>query len=143
MAAEARAKIIYERLINVTDDPGVKDALAFLMTREAAHQLSFEKALQSIRNNYPPGKLPPLPEYASTYYNMSEGDDIRGSWNSDRHFDYVADPQPAVDGGDGSVSVRLTAEQKALIKAMAERTESDPEGDPLTGAELGEGKKKP
>ena len=143
VAAEARAKIIYERLINVTDDPGVKDALAFLMTREAAHQLSFEKALQSIRNNYPPGKLPPLPEYASTYYNMSEGDDIRGSWNSDRHFDYVADPQPAVDGGDGSVSVRLTAEQKALVKAMAERTESDPEGDPLTGAELGEGKKKP
>lgn len=54
VAAEARAKIIYERLINVTDDPGVKDALAFLMTREAAHQLSFEKALQSIRNNFPP-----------------------------------------------------------------------------------------
>ncbi|VTP75556.1 Probable manganese catalase [Leclercia adecarboxylata] len=37
IAAEARAKIIYERLINVTDDVGVKDALAFLMTREAAH----------------------------------------------------------------------------------------------------------
>src|SRR5690606_40663154 len=63
IAAEARAKIIYERLINVTDDPGVKDALAFLMTREAAHQLSFEKALQSIRNNFPPGKLPPIEEY--------------------------------------------------------------------------------
>ncbi len=38
IAAEARAKIIYERLINVTDDPGIKDALAFLMTRELAHQ---------------------------------------------------------------------------------------------------------
>ena len=35
VAAEARAKIVYERLINVTDDHGVKDALAFLMTREA------------------------------------------------------------------------------------------------------------
>lgn len=43
VAAEARAKIVYERLINVTDDPGVKDALAFLMTREAAHQLSLRK----------------------------------------------------------------------------------------------------
>lgn len=43
VAAEARAKIIYERLINVTDDPGVKDALAFLMTREAAHQLSLRR----------------------------------------------------------------------------------------------------
>src|SRR3546814_7297809 len=27
IAAESRAKIIYERLINITDDPGVKDAL--------------------------------------------------------------------------------------------------------------------
>jgi hypothetical protein len=26
IAAEARAKIVYERLINVTDDPGVKEA---------------------------------------------------------------------------------------------------------------------
>lgn len=60
IAAEARAKIIYERLINLTDDPGVKDTLSFLMTREVAHQLSFEKALYSIRNNFPPGKLPPV-----------------------------------------------------------------------------------
>src|SRR4051812_25293398 len=45
IAAEARAKIIYERLISATDDPGVKDTLNFLMTREMAHQLSFEKAL--------------------------------------------------------------------------------------------------
>jgi len=44
IAAEARAKIVYERLINCTDDPGVKDALTFLMTREIAHQKSFEKA---------------------------------------------------------------------------------------------------
>jgi Mn-containing catalase len=33
IAAEARAKIIYERLINVTADPGIKEALGFLMTR--------------------------------------------------------------------------------------------------------------
>jgi Mn-containing catalase len=79
----------------------VKDALSFLMTREAAHMLSFEKALQSIRNNFPPGKLPPIEQYTNTYYNMSEGDDPRGSWNSDENFEYVADPQPAVDGGDG------------------------------------------
>jgi Mn-containing catalase len=32
-AAEARAKIVYERLINVTDDPGIQEALGFLMTR--------------------------------------------------------------------------------------------------------------
>ena len=49
IAAEARAKIVYERLINLTDDPGVKEALGFLMTREIAHQQSFEKALYSIQ----------------------------------------------------------------------------------------------
>ena len=48
IAAEARAKIIYERLINVTADPGVKEALGFLMTREIAHQKSFEKAFKKI-----------------------------------------------------------------------------------------------
>src|SRR5262245_39864732 len=37
IAAEARAKIVYERLINITADSGIKDALGFLMTREIAH----------------------------------------------------------------------------------------------------------
>ncbi|CAN7782946.1 manganese catalase family protein [Paraburkholderia hospita] len=54
IAAEARAKIVYERLINVTDDPGIQETLGFLMTREIAHQKSFEKALHSIQPNFPP-----------------------------------------------------------------------------------------
>ena len=33
IAAEARAKIVYERLIDFCDDVGTKDALQFLMTR--------------------------------------------------------------------------------------------------------------
>ena len=41
IAAEARAKIVYERLINFTDDPGTKDALQFLMTREITHMKAF------------------------------------------------------------------------------------------------------
>src|SRR5688572_28292167 len=71
IAAEARAKIIYERLINVTDDPGVKDALGFLMTREVAHQKSFENALYAIAPNFPPGKVPGMPEFTDKYYDMS------------------------------------------------------------------------
>ena len=137
IAAEARAKILYERLINMTDDPGVKDALGFLMTREVAHQMSFEKALYSIRNNFPPGKLPPVEQYAGVYYNMSEGGEVRGSWNSDQNFDYVANPAPAVDGGDGSASVMLPADQKANLDAMALRTASDPSVNPVTGTDLG------
>ena len=42
IAAEARAQVVYERLIALTDDPGVKEALGFLMTRDVAHQKSFE-----------------------------------------------------------------------------------------------------
>ncbi len=62
IAAEARAKIVYERLINVTDDPGIKETLGFLMTREIGHQKSFEKALHSIQPNFPQGKLPSVPQ---------------------------------------------------------------------------------
>ena len=137
IAAEARAKILYERLINMTDDPGVKDALGFLMTREVAHQISFEKALYSIRNNFPPGKLPPIEKYATTYFDMSEGGEVRGSWNSDENFDYVTNPQPAVDGGDGLASVVLPGPQQANLEAMKLRTASDPSVNPVTGTDLG------
>ena len=137
IAAEARAKLVYERLINVTDDPGIKDALGFLMTREVAHQKSFEKALYSIRNNFPPGKLPPVPEYANTYFNMSGEGEVRGSWNADENFNYVSNPQPAVDGGDGGASVALGGEQKSDLEAMMLRTQSSPDINPVTGADLG------
>ncbi|WP_165461476.1 manganese catalase family protein [Atlantibacter sp.] len=137
IAAEARAKIIYERLINMTDDVGVKDALGFLMTREVAHQISFEKALYSIRNNFPAGKLPPIEQYSNVYFNMSEGGDVRGSWNSDENFTYVADPQPAVDGGDGMASVQLPPSQQANLDSMIARTASDPSVNPVTGTDIG------
>lgn len=140
IAAEARAKILYERLINVTDDPGVKEALGFLMTREIAHQKSFEKALHSIQPNFPQGKLPGMPEFARTYFSMSNGEpNIRGAWNNAEDFDYVENPHPAVDGGDGTASVTLTAEDESTLQAMKLRTASDPTADPITGADLGSG----
>ncbi|OZI27736.1 Mn-containing catalase [Bordetella genomosp. 7] len=142
IAAEARAKIVYERLINVTDDPGVKEALGFLMTREVAHQLSFEKALYSMQPNFPPGKLPGDPRFARTYFDMSQGEgDMRGSWNSDANFDVVSDrdQQCAVDGGDGLANVGLSREELEALQAMAARTTSQPDADPMTGADLGSG----
>jgi Mn-containing catalase len=48
IAAEARAKIVYERLINFTDDAGTIDALQFLMTREITHMKAFTAALESL-----------------------------------------------------------------------------------------------
>jgi Mn-containing catalase len=142
IAAEARAKIIYERLINATDDPGVKEALGFLMTREIAHQQSFEKALYSMQPNFPPGKLQGMPQFTNVYFNMSQGEgDMRGPWNSDENFQYVSDrdQQHAVDGGDGRAQVQISAAEAAIVEKVALRTRSDPDSDPLTGAMLGTG----
>lgn len=140
IAAEARAKIVYERLINVTDDPGIKDALQFLMSRELAHQKSFEKALHSIQPNFPQGKLPGLPEFTDTYFNMSQGEgDVKGSWNDGGDWIYMESPQPAVDGGDGSASVELSSKDQETLAQMKERTMSDPTANPKTGADLGSG----
>lgn len=137
IAAEARAKIVYERLINVTDDPGIKDALGFLMSREIAHQMSFEKALHAIQPNFPQGKLPGDPELNHTYFNLSQGGEMRGAWNEGQDWVYVEEPQPAVDGGDGTASVELDEKATAVLEAMKNRTQSNPEAQPLTGAELG------
>jgi Mn-containing catalase len=138
IAAEARAKIVYERLMNVTDDPGVKEALGFLMTREIAHQLSFEKALHSIQPNFPQGKLPGMPEFTNKYFNLSEPG-LRGPWNEGGEWEYVESPTPAVDGGDGSASVVLDNADLDVLEAMKLRTASDPTADPVTGADLGSG----
>lgn len=140
IAAEARAKIVYERLINLTDDVGVKDALLFLMTREIAHQKSFEKALHSMQPNFPQGKLPGKPEFASVYFSMSQGEgDMRGPWNQGGEWEYVESPQPAVDGGDGLATVNLPAKDMKVVEQMVKRTASDPASNPLTGADLGSG----
>lgn len=140
IAAEARAKIIYERLINVTQDVGVCEALNFLMTREIAHQKSFEKALYSIEPNFPPGKLPGDENFANVYLNMSQGEgDQRGPWNSGDSWRYVEERKQhsAVDGGDGGAHVQLSRDEANTLRTSAERTRSNPTANPTTGAELG------
>jgi Mn-containing catalase len=142
IAAESRAKIIYERLINITDDPGIKEALGFLMTREVAHQKSFEKALYSIQDNFPPGKLPGIEKFANLYVNTSQGPgDMEGPWNSGPQWERIDDLEQAmaIDGGDGEASVELTAAEKKVLKKLAMRTMSSPDADPETGVDLGAG----
>lgn len=141
IAAEARAKIVYERLMNVTADAGVKEALGFLMTREIAHQKSFEKALYAISPNFPPGKRPGEPKFTNKYFNTSQGDggDVSGPWNSGPQWEVVSDreKQCAVDGGDGTASVALDRDEERQIESAAQRTKSRTDSDPMTGAELG------
>src|ERR1700739_4400169 len=72
IAAEARAKIVYERLISFTDDVGAKQALQFLMTREITHMKAFSAALESMEK--PPfsiGRLAVTPKLVNEYFNAS------------------------------------------------------------------------
>jgi len=142
IAAEARAKIVYERLINLTGDAGVREALGFLMTREIAHQKSFEKALYAIEPNFPPGKLPGDARYTDVYINLSQGAaDQRGPWNQGPQWNYVdpgQNPMPA-DGGPGDALADLDKDEEKALDAYAARTRSDPTRDVVTGADLGAG----
>ena len=99
IAAEARAKITYERLINFCDDPGTKDALTFLMTREITHMKAFMAGLDSLGlDPLEIGELPPDEEYVNQYYNDSTGEgdhgerDVRGPWNQGGDWKYVESP---------------------------------------------------
>jgi Mn-containing catalase len=99
IAAEARAKIVYERLINFTADAGTKDALQFLMTREITHMKAFTLALESLgKPIFSIGKLPPTPGIVNQYFNDSTGvgdrgePDARGPWNQGNGWEYVEAP---------------------------------------------------
>lgn len=90
IAAEARAKIVYERLINFTDDRETIDALQFLMTREITHMKAFMAALESMgKDPLEIGKIPPTPDLVTKFFNDSTGEadqgekDFRGPWNED------------------------------------------------------------
>jgi len=99
IAAEARAKIVYERLIDHCDDPGSKDALQFLMTREITHMKAFTLALESLgKNPFSIGKIPPTPKLVNQYFDDSTGTgdqgerNARGPWNQGGDWEIVESP---------------------------------------------------
>jgi Mn-containing catalase len=110
IAAESRAKIVYEYLLQFTDDPLVKESLRFLMTREIAHFQMFSTALETIQPNFPPGVLQGDPRFTHTYFNMSDGPSVRGPWNQGQgpwqrgeNWVYVEDPVRQVNETGGLV----------------------------------------
>src|SRR5436305_12611955 len=99
IAAEARAKIVYERLINLCDDAGSKDALQFLMTREITHMKAFAAALESMKKPaFSVGRIAPTPGLVNQFFNDSTGVgdqgeiDTRGPWNEGEEWEFVASP---------------------------------------------------
>ena len=99
IAAEARAKIVYERLINFTDDAGTIDALQFLMTREITHMKAFTAALESLgKDRFSIGSIAPTAELVRQYFDDSTGlgdrgePNARGPWNEGGDWELVEAP---------------------------------------------------
>ncbi|MGL5194385.1 MAG: manganese catalase family protein [Chroococcales cyanobacterium] len=147
LAAESRAKIVYEYLMQFTDDPEVKDTLRFLMTREVSHYKMFAAALETIEPNFPPGVLQADPRYSHLYFNMSNGTSARGPWNEGQgswpdgeNWVYVEDPLDYVVKTEGmtrnqtSEGTNLTEEQvfkkeqELSVKRSAEVKSASPKG---------------
>jgi Mn-containing catalase len=107
LAAESRAKIVYEYLKQFTDDPGVQDTLTFLMTREVTHFQQFTAALNELPVNFPPGQLPGDDRFQNVAFNMSDGESVRGPWNQGQgpwpqgmEWNYVEAPMQEWLGSD-------------------------------------------
>ncbi|MGC4050231.1 MAG: manganese catalase family protein [Paludibaculum sp.] len=99
IAAEARAKIVYERLIHFCDDAGTIDALQFLMTREITHMKAFTAALESLgKDRFSIGSIAPTPGVVDQYFDTSTGTgdrgepNARGPWNEGGDWELVSAP---------------------------------------------------
>ncbi|MDI3562385.1 DUF892 family protein [Bradyrhizobium sp. Arg816] len=120
IAAEARAKIVYERLINFTDDAGTKDALQFLMTREITHMKAFSLALESMsKPAFSIGRIAPTPGLVDQFFNDSTGTgdhgeiDTRGPWNEGG--EWVFTESPAIQAGEPGPASAIVTESSPPV----------------------------
>ncbi|MBR1270269.1 DUF892 family protein [Bradyrhizobium sp. AUGA SZCCT0222] len=129
IAAEARAKIVYERLINFCDDAGTKDALQFLMTREITHMKAFAAALESMKKPaFSIGRLAPTPGLVNQFFNDSTGAgdegeiDTRGPWNQGGEWEFVESPafSQSESGINGTQPIKTESSPPLAPEGMAE-----------------------
>jgi Mn-containing catalase len=125
IAAETRAKMVYEYLLQYTDDPYVKETLKFLMTREVAHFQMFEAALATIQPNFPPGTLQADPHYSNLYFNMSNGHAVTGPWNEGKSaelgetWQFIDDPIQHVIDTNGLLDQPIKGTERTDEQVMA------------------------
>lgn len=106
--AESQGLMQAVRLYEMTDDPGVRDHLSFMIARDTMHQNQWLAAIEELKSDgfeetvvpkiaYEYGKK----EYAYQFWNNSEGEDsAEGRWakgpsiDGKGQFEYVANPEP-------------------------------------------------
>jgi Mn-containing catalase len=128
IAAEARAKIVYERLINFCNDVGTKDALQFLMTREITHMKAFAAALDSLgKDRFSIGKIAPSVPLVNQYFNDSTGEgehgeiDTTGPWNEGGELQIVESPAfQGLNGKSDGAHIESEASGESDAEAIRE-----------------------
>jgi Mn-containing catalase len=140
IAAEARAKIVYERLIDHTEDPGTIDALQFLMTREITHMKAFSAALESLEK--PPfsiGRIAPTPGLVDEYFNGSTGrgdegeEDVKGPWTEMHGLHLVESPLVEGKGLSNDRVHGVPGPEKRGKQDSCPKATTAPEQDELVG----------
>jgi len=128
IAAEARAKIVYERLIHFCNDVGTKDALQFLMTREITHMKAFAAALDSLEKpRFAVGRIAPSKPLVDQYFNDSTGKgdmgeiDTQGPWNQGETWQVLDAPAfQEARGMSGNGEIRSEASDASDPEAIRE-----------------------
>jgi Mn-containing catalase len=120
IAAEARVKIVYERLINFCDDAGTKDALQFLMTREITHMKAFSAALESMaKPAFSIGKIAPTLGLVRPGSGDEGEIDARGPWNEGGDWGFVSSPA-LQDQADDATPIRAESAPREVADGLQE-----------------------
>ena len=106
--AESQGLVQAVRLFEMTDDPGVKDTLSFMIARDTMHQNQWLAAIEDLQSEGFEGTVVPKVayeygknEFAYQFWNNSEGtQSAEGRWakgpsiDGKGEFQYVENPEP-------------------------------------------------
>jgi len=133
--AETNGRLQAVRIWEMTQDPGVKDMLGFLIARDAMHQRQWLAAIAELEadgleemvapGTFPESQQPQAPAFQ--FIDLSQGGNARdGRWakgpapDGKGQFDYVADPAPQGDIPQlGAVDARIHGTRKTALGQMA------------------------
>jgi Mn-containing catalase len=136
VTAESQGRLQVCRLYEMTDDPGVRDMLAFLIARDTMHQNQWLAAIKELEEDGL--EMTPVPssfprdremgEVAYQFWNCSDGTESKqGRWakgstpDGNGKFEYLADPKPLGEVVDEMppVDPRLHGTPKEPMPPMA------------------------
>ncbi|HEX2524864.1 MAG TPA: manganese catalase family protein [Geminicoccus sp.] len=115
VTAESTGRVLATRLYNMTDDPGMKDMLSFLIARDTMHQQQWMAVIEELGG---PAEQLPIPnsfpqsqensEFSYVYLgHMTDGSIPQGRWTSGPSIDKKAEFTSAVSmplGGKPSLA---------------------------------------